>query len=121
MSTIGNSSGTLSVHTQISADIIGNNSGASNKKSSDKISRERDFKGASQEKKIRDNQKSAKSKSKKLNERQSTETQTTNVDREIEQKMLKDGSNTASGLNSQLQSQIQSKPGSLASMQFQGS
>jgi Rod binding domain-containing protein len=116
MSTIGNSSGSLSVHTQISADIVTGTS--ENNRVSDTVARNNDSKGKVKERTNGEDRRSKNSQNRKLNGRQGGESQTAKVDREIAEKMLNGKGNGSSGVESQLQSQIQSKPGSLASMQL---
>ena len=115
MSTIGNSSGHLSIHTQISPDIVGDTSKNGSKKSSDKIGVEREKRKSNHANRNNEGHRSEHAKNKKMHENHNSESRTAVVDRELEEKMLE---GNGSKVTSHLQSQVQSNPGSLASMQL---
>ena len=115
MSTIGNSSGHLSIHTQISADIVGDTAQKGTKKSSEKISQEREQRKSNHADRNKDDHRSEHAKNRKLRDNQNSDSRTAVVDRELEEKML---AGNGAKVTSHLQSQVQSNPGSLASMQL---
>ena len=113
MSTIGNSSGHLSIHTQISADIVGDTAQKGTKKSSEKIAREREQRKSNN--RNHEDHRSEHAKNQKLRDNPNPDSRNAVVDQEIEEKML---AGNGAKVSSHLQSQVQSSPGSLASMQL---
>ena len=111
MSTIGNASGRLSLHTQVSSDIVGSKSGVVSKSNIQEGSRKKNDEPQLEDKKNRT------SNLKEQRTEENRESRSTEVDRELQEKMIK-GDDSSQPFVSQLHSQIQGNPGSLASMQL---
>ena len=76
MSTIGNSSGHLSIHTQISADIVGSTAQKGAQKSSEKVTRERDQRKSNHVDRNQEDHRSEHAKNQKMRDNQNSDSKT---------------------------------------------